>query len=563
MSRTILIIGGYGVFGGKLADALSADPAFDVIVAGRDLRKAERFCENKACRPLALDKAAPDFAETIAAERPFILIDASGPFQAHTEQLYRVAEAALSCGAHYLDLSDDGAFTGGIDVLDEAATEKGLTVLSGVSSVPALSSAAVTALAEGLTDIDHIESMILPGNRAPRGLSVVEAIVGQAGRPLAACRAGRWVPVTGWGDRRTVTLDVPGESPVRKRWASLIGAPDLVLFPEYFQARSVSFRAGLDLKLMHGGLALLSLPVRWGLVRSLSPLAPALKWIADRLEPFGSSTGGMKVCVSGRTQTGKAERRDWTLIVRGGDGPSIPAIPAEILCRKLAAGTVRPGARACLAEFTLEEAEAALSRLRTGTARTTQETPFLFEEVLGANFDTLPAEIQDLHAITFARRWTGRARIERGTSLLSRMAGAIAGFPPAGEDVPVTVEMTRRGNTETWIRTFGTRRFRSFLSPDGAPGSGLMGERFGLMRFRIGLEASEGRLGYPVLSGRLLGIPLPGFLLPRSTTWETVDAEGRACFDVRLDLPLGGHVATYSGWLVPDDDPPPCAPPAG
>ena len=35
MSKTILIIGGYGVFGGKLADALSADPAFDVIVARR------------------------------------------------------------------------------------------------------------------------------------------------------------------------------------------------------------------------------------------------------------------------------------------------------------------------------------------------------------------------------------------------------------------------------------------------------------------------------------------------------------------------------------------------
>ena len=555
----MLIIGGYGVFGGKLADALSADPAFDVIVAGRSLQKAERFCEGKACRPLALDKAAPDFAKRIAAARPFILIDATGPFQAEDSTVYRTAEAALACGAHYLDLSDDGAFTSGIDVLDEAATAKGLTVLSGASSVPALSSAAVIALADGLTGIDHIESVILPGNRAPRGLSVVEAIVGQAGRPLATCRAGRWMPVTGWGERRTVSLEVPGERPVRNRWASFIGAPDLVLFPENFQARSVSFRAGLDLKLLHGGLALLSLPVRWGLVRSLSPLAPALKWIADRLEPFGSSTGGMKVSVTGRTPTGKPEHRNWTLIAKSGDGPSIPAIPAEIVCHKLAAGTVRPGARPCLGEFTLDEAEAALARLRTATARTTQATPFLFETVLGPGFTALPPEIRELHAITFARRWTGRARIARGRSLFSRLAGAFAGFPPAGENVPVTVEMTRRGNTETWVRTFGTRRFRSFLSPDGPPGSGQMGERFGLMRFRIGLNATSERLDYPVLSGRVLGIPLPGFLLPRSTTWESVDAEGRACFDVRLDLPLGGHVATYSGWLVPDDDPPPRA----
>jgi len=557
LSKTLLIIGGYGVFGGKLADALSDDPAFDVIVAGRNLSSAERFCDGKACRPLSLDTAAPDLAATLAGARPFIVVDASGPFQARSDAPYRVAEAALACGAHYLDLSDDGAFTNGISALNATATAKGLTVLSGVSSVPALSSAAVAALAEDLTEIDHIESVILPGNRAPRGLSVVRAIVGQAGRLLPLWRAGRFVSATGWGERRTITLDVPGEPPVRNRWASLIGAPDLTLFPDHFRARSVSFRAGLDLKLMHGGLALLSLPVRWGLIRSLSPLAPALKWMADRLEPFGSSTGGMRVSVSGVTTDGHPERRDWTLIVRGGDGPSIPAIPAEILCRHLAAGTVPPGARPCLGEFTLAEAEAALARLRTATARTRQETPFLFETILGEAWSALPAEIQALHAIAHARRWTGRARIERGTGLISRLAGAFAGFPPAGEDVPVTVEMTRRGKTEIWVRTFGTRRFRSFLSPAGPPGSGHMTERFGLMRFRIGLNVSDGRLEYPVLSGRILGMPLPGFLLPRSTTWESVDGEGRACFDVRVDLPIGGHVATYSGWLLPDDAPPP------
>jgi saccharopine dehydrogenase-like NADP-dependent oxidoreductase len=557
LSKTILIIGGYGVFGGKLADALSADPAFDVIVAGRSLSSAERFCEGKACRPLAVDTAAPDLAAALAGARPFIVVDASGPFQVRRDAPYRVAEAALACGAHYLDLSDDGAFTAGIDTLNDAAIERGLTVLSGVSSVPALSSAAVVQLAEGFTTIDHIESIILPGNRAPRGLSVVRAIVGQAGRPLPLWRAGRFESATGWSERRTITLDVPGEPPVRNRWASLIGAPDLTLFPDHFRARSVSFRAGLDLKLMHGGLALLSLPVRWGLIRSLSPLAPALKWMADRLEPFGSSTGGMRVSVSGCTDDGRTERRDWTLIVRGGDGPSIPAIPAEILCRRLAAGTVSPGARPCLGEFTLAEAEAALARLRTATAQTRQEIQFVFETVLGEAWSALPAEIQALHAIPHARRWTGRARIERGTGLISRLAGALAGFPPAGEDVPVTVEMTRRGTRETWVRTFGARRFRSYLSSAGRPGSGRIQERFGLMRFRIGLQVRAGRLEYPVLSGRFLGIPWPAFLLPRSTTAEFVDPEGRACFSVRIDLPLGGHVVSYSGWLLPDDAPPP------
>jgi len=554
LSRRILIIGGYGVFGGKLASALTTDPAFDVIVAGRNLDKAAAFCAGTPCRPLQIDTHAEDLSIRLAAETPFIIVDASGPFQQRGEAAYRVAEAALAAGAHYLDLSDDAAFTAGITALDDTARAHSLAVLSGVSSVPALSSAAVTRLAEGLSEIDHIESVILPGNRAPRGLSVVQAIVSQAGRPLRLWQAGHWTEVPGWGDLTALSLSLPGAPSLRGRWASHIGAPDLQLFPAHFRARSVSFRAGLDLKLMHGGLTLLSRPVRWGWLRSLSPFARPLKWMADRLEAFGSSTGGMRVSVTGLTPTGEPERRDWTLIVEDGDGPAIPAIPAEILCRKLAAGEVPPGARPCLAEFTLEEAERALSRLRVTTGLREAPAPFLFTSILGDDFNRLPPPIQQLHAVSHARRWTGRAHITRGTSLLSRLAGACAGFPPAGDDVPVTVSMLRKGNTEIWQRTFGGHSFRSYLSAASTPGSGLMRERFGLLSFTIDLGARADGLSYPVKSARLLGlVPLPAFLRPRSTTAETVDGHGRACFDVRIDLPVGGHVVTYSGWLQPSD----------
>ena len=80
-----------------------------------------------------------------------------------------------------------------------------------------------------------------------------------------------------------------------------------------------------------------------------------------------------------------------------------------------------------------------------------------------------------------------------------------------------------------------------------------MRERFGLLSFTIALGARDTQLAYPVTSARMLGAPLPPFLRPRSTTRETVDAKGRPCFDVRIDLPLGGHVATYTGWLEPND----------
>ena len=159
MSKCVLILGGYGVFGGKLAKALSSDARFEVIVAGRSFSKASAFCTGTPCRPAQLDTHTNDFADRLAAEAPFIVVDASGPFQRRCDDRYPIARAALAAGAHYLDLSDDGNFTANISILDDQAREKSLTVLSGVSSVPALSSAAVTRLNSGMEQIDHIESV--------------------------------------------------------------------------------------------------------------------------------------------------------------------------------------------------------------------------------------------------------------------------------------------------------------------------------------------------------------------------------------------------------------------
>jgi N-acetyl-gamma-glutamylphosphate reductase len=40
----ILIVGGYGVFGGRLTELLSNIPEIDLLICGRDLNRAEAFC---------------------------------------------------------------------------------------------------------------------------------------------------------------------------------------------------------------------------------------------------------------------------------------------------------------------------------------------------------------------------------------------------------------------------------------------------------------------------------------------------------------------------------------
>lgn len=549
-TETVLIIGGYGVFGGKLALALAQDPLLDVVVAGRSLIKAQVFCAQNGGRALQIDTRSDQLARVIVGQSPYVVIDAAGPFQGYDKASYCVAKAAIACGAHYLDLSDDAGFTAGISSLDSLARATDVVALSGVSSVPAMSSAAVEGLCDGMTDIHLIESVILPGNRAPRGLSVMRAILAQVGQPMLLWRGNRFTAVRGWSEGRKEVLSIDGAAPVLRRRSSLIGAPDLTLFPTRYKARGVEFRAGLDLWIMHWGLAVVGFLVRLRLLRSAEPLAGLLKWFADRLESFGSDRGGMRVRVIGRLANGCGVLREWSLIAEAGDGPHIPAVAARVMCQRLLAGQVDVGARPCLGEFSLQDAEGMMSNLRVAFGRCERPVVPVFQAALGKRFAELPAVVQDLHCVLYRRHWKGRAQVTRGRGLLARLICRIVGFPAAGQGVAVTVSMHRNGPIETWVRDFDGKQFRSVLTIGQA---GTVWERFGPFNFEIGLKVSGGRLTYPVRRARLFGLPWPMALTPTSETFEEVDADGHARFDVAISLPIIGRLIHYQGWLKSEE----------
>ena len=84
-----------------------------------------------------------DLKAFVADIGPTVDIDAAGSFQNYRDAPYRVAETAVSNGAHYLDLADDAAFVTRISASDAVAKQRGVALLSGCSSVPAISAAAV------------------------------------------------------------------------------------------------------------------------------------------------------------------------------------------------------------------------------------------------------------------------------------------------------------------------------------------------------------------------------------------------------------------------------------
>ncbi len=538
----VLVIGGTGVFGSRLALLLHRD-GHQVTLAGRSVDRAVTGPPLDSMARLRLDRDG-DLRPILDADVE-VVVDASGPFQAmvaSAEDPWRVPRFCVMHGLHYLDLSDDADFAAGIAALDAAAQAAGCVVLSGVSSVPALSSAAVADLRQGLDELHGIDIAILPGNRAPRGRSVVEAIMRQAGTSLSLWRGGQWVAARNWSDSRVFDL---GGGLRRRGW--LLRVPDTDLLPHWSGARSVVFRAGMELFLLNFGLSLLGLVRRWRLTDGVRDwqVSLALRF-AKLLLPFGTDRGGMKVTVTGRTG-GMGVRRSWTPVAEAGEGPFVPTVPARALLRRF--GDCVPGARPCLGAFSLAAAEAAMADLQISFHREEVEAPFLFQDALGADWGGLPAPVRELHEIDDLRCFAGRAEVERGDGWLPCLAAFCFRFPPASGDVAVRVIMERRGEREIWLRQFGNRRFRSRLRPGGA---GRVWERFGPFDFLIDLQVVEGALHFPVTGGRCLGVPMPRALLPRSVSREHV-RDGVFHFDVALYLPLTGQqVVRYRGWLRPE-----------
>ena len=530
----ILLVGGYGVFGSRLARLLVRD-GHDLCIAGRDRGAAEALAREIGARASAFDRGAAmtTLMETLPGHD--VVIDAAGPFHVQGAEPYRLARAAIAAGVHYLDLSENAAFCQGIAGLDGQAKAAGICVLSGLSSVPALSSAVVRALA-GEDAIHVIETAILPGNRSPRGLSVMHAILAQAGQEVPLWRAGRREYVTGWSAPAAYML--PGGL---RRQGWLIEVPDNRLFPAFFGARTVIFRAGLELWIMRYGLAAFAQLRRRVPFAVTRPLVKLFKLAADALAPFGSGRGGMVVSV-----VTDRERRVWRLLAEDGDGPFIPAIAARALLRRTG---LPAGAGPALAMLSLTEIETAMSDLRVVTARETSQDTALFERVLATAFGTLPPALQDMHRSADRKLWEGRAQVTRGTGLWPRLIARLFGFPEAGEDVPVRVQKlrSRDGEGEVWLRRFGARSFRSSFTamPNG------ISERFGPFTFTINLRLRDHGLDYPVTAARLGPLRLPAVLLPAGEARETAD--GRRChFDVSIRAPLThALIVRYRGWLEP------------
>jgi len=342
----VLVLGGSGNFGARIVRALQTDPTFRITAASR---RGDPVPGADAVRSVALDLESDAFPSQLQALLPDLVIHCVGPFQ---NQDYRVAQAALAAQAHYIDLADGREFVVRFaPALQGLAQRHDRVAISGASTLPALSSAVIDALAESMCSVESIEVAIAPGQRAARGVATLAAVFSYLGRPTRVWRAGTWQRAWGWMDLRRIPMDV-GD-----RWGAVCDVPDLTLFPaRYPGVRRVDFHAALEFKLQHAALWALAGLRRLGLPLPVERWAIGMNRWAGLFDPFAGPWGGMRVSVVGRDRSDAQIRRTWQLCAPAQDGPEIPCMAAILLARQIAGGRApRTGAYACMGLLSLAD----------------------------------------------------------------------------------------------------------------------------------------------------------------------------------------------------------------
>ena len=219
----VLIIGGYGNFGSFISKRLAQENNLQLIIAGRTISKAQALADEINAEAVAID-IHHNFLASLKEIKPNIVIHTSGPFQS---QGYDVAEACIDCGAHYIDLADGREFVSGISALDDKARQAGITVVSGASSVPCLTSALIEHYKDEFDVLETLDYGITTAQKTTRGIATTAAILSYTGQPFKTLINGKCQEVYGWQNLRARKYSGLG-------WRLLgnCNVPDLGDFPQ-------------------------------------------------------------------------------------------------------------------------------------------------------------------------------------------------------------------------------------------------------------------------------------------------------------------------------------------
>lgn len=359
----VMVVGGYGNFGSRICRALAVR-GMEVIASSRDPERGHKECSFDATIAKArIDIHDPNLADTFRTLAPDIVIHCAGPFQ---DQNYHVAETSLAAGAHYIDLADARSFVAHFPAkINSAALAANLLAVTGASTLPALSSTVIDALAPRFATLNEIQISIVPAQRSPRGTATLHAVFSYIGKPFIWLKDGAWTRAHGWQELQRLRFSGLGT-----RWAAACDVPDLEVLPtRYPGIKTVQFRASLEFGWEHFALATIAGLRRIGIPTPLERWAAPIDRIISTMNRFGGENGGMLVSLTGTRLDGRQLCLEWHLTADWMHGPEIPCMAAILLVHKLSQDTLaNRGATICMGLLTLDDFASEFSRWNIQTS---------------------------------------------------------------------------------------------------------------------------------------------------------------------------------------------------
>ncbi len=258
-SKDLLIAGGYGVVGRRLGARLAGELPERVVIAGRDLQRAEALCREighgSRARRLDVDDAA-----TIE----HALVGVGTVISCVVQRERHLLEACVARGVGYTDVAPALAFWSDADRLGSAARESGACVVLGAGLSPGVSNMMARKLARDLGRVDSVETAIALGVCDEYGPDSLRHVLEALARPFAVAEAG--------GLRAALPNGRPVcfPEPVGERIAYLFPWSDVVRYPTTLGAATALGRLALD-------------PPWLGRAASLLACARARRWVSGSI----------------------------------------------------------------------------------------------------------------------------------------------------------------------------------------------------------------------------------------------------------------------------------------
>jgi saccharopine dehydrogenase-like NADP-dependent oxidoreductase len=258
--QRILIAGGYGVVGQRIAAELAPD--YPVIVAGRHLEQAKATAAaiGHGVRGRELDV-------TVEASIAAALQDVATVISCIDQPRRGLLHAAIERGLRYTDITPHLVELGREAEYEEigaAARASGARVVLGTGIVPGISNVIVRAVADTLGGADVIETSLLLSASDAAGPAAFDYFLQELTMPFEVHVDGADRPAHAFSDPRVIEFP----SPFGPRSAYLFPFSDQVLYPWTMGAQTALTRLAIEPARLGRLLAAL---VRIGATRLVAP----------------------------------------------------------------------------------------------------------------------------------------------------------------------------------------------------------------------------------------------------------------------------------------------------